>query len=330
MFDVAEQNILTGLDLWAGDRVAADAHRRIGQVLYDALTADSEGAVALRTVRDSAAAQGQAVTYMLRFPPEAIQLMMLPWELLWDAHGPLLLSRGKLAPCLRYLDLDIPLPPSPPAKHALRILALAPHAGIDKRTHAEEQAALRSAWEPLIAASTVALDELSPVTPTILVDRLQDGPPIDVLHFYGHGRYHDGQGALLFDSESGGRQWLSADRLDKLLSGVRLVVLHACRSAMVSEAGLLSGVASALSAAGVPAVVAMQITVRVPAATRFATVLYRSLARGVSLQRAVGQARQALYVEEQDGVSWFVPTLTIRARTTEPLYLVDSSQRGTL
>src|SRR4051812_10418464 len=67
----------------------------------------------------------------------------------------------------------------------------------------------------------------------------------------------------------------------------------------------------------------MQLTVRVAAATRFAGVVYRSLARGVSVQRAVSQARQALFVEESDGASWYVPTLTIRARDTGPLRLVQ-------
>src|SRR4051812_23653321 len=66
----------------------------------------------------------------------------------------------------------------------------------------------------------------------------------------------------------------------------------------------------------------MQLSVRVAAATRFAGVVYKGLARGDSVQRAVSQARQALYVEEGDGASWYVPTLTIRARDTGPLRLV--------
>jgi hypothetical protein len=65
----------------------------------------------------------------------------------------------------------------------------------------------------------------------------------------------------------------------------------------------------------------MQLSVRVDAALRFAEVLYHALAHGEPLQRAVSIARQALYVEEPDGASWYVPTLTINSRETGSFYL---------
>ena len=80
------------------------------------------------------------------------------------------------------------------------------------------------------------------------------------------------------------RTWAAAT----VLGGARLVILHACQSAIVGDAGLLTGVALALIAARIPAVVAMQLTVRVAAATRFADVIHRSLARGDSVQQSVG------------------------------------------
>jgi hypothetical protein len=67
----------------------------------------------------------------------------------------------------------------------------------------------------------------------------------------------------------------------------------------------------------------MQVSCRIDAATRFAGIIYRALARGDSIQRAVDQARQALYVEEIDGASWYVPTLLIRSRAIGPLHLVE-------
>lgn len=99
----------------------------------------------------------------------------------------------------------------------------------------------------------------------------------------------------------------------------QLIMLHACQSAMVSDTGFMTGVASVLSAAEVPAVVAMQLTCRIAAATRFAGVIERALARGDSMQRAIGLTCQALYVEEHDGASWFAPMLVIRARATRSL-----------
>jgi hypothetical protein len=318
-----EQTHLAAQGFWADERVVADIAQQIGQQLYEALVADTEAQVAVRTVRDYATAQGQPVSYVLRFPPQATHLAALPWELVRDQHGAILLSRGQLGSCVRYLDFDQALPPALPPGDKLRILAIAPNAGIPDAVRNEERVARTTAWTQLMQSGIVEMEELNPATPARLVDRIQAGPRVDIVHFYGHGRYTAGAGALLLDEKDGGHCWVGAERLATLLGTARLIMLHACQSAMSSDKGLLTGVAPALSAAGVPAVVAMQLTIRVTAATRFAEVVYRSLAQGSSLQRAVSLARQALFVEESDGASWYVPTVTIRARDMSPLYLVQ-------
>jgi CHAT domain len=324
-FDQAEREQLTRLGLWKDERVAANIDRLVGRVLYDRLLADDEAKIALSGARNAAIANGRTLAYLLRFPPEAIELAALPWELLRDKANPVLLSQGLLSSFVRYLDLDQALPPLLPAGSSLRILAISPNARIPAAVRAEERAARTAAWGALIQAGVVTLEELNPAVPKALVDRIQNGPPVDIIHFYGHGRYKDGEGALLFDTDAGGEDWVSAGRLAAQLGKARLVMLHACQSAMIGAEGLLTGVAPALSAAGVPAVVAMQLTVRIDAATRFAGIAYRALAQGDSVQFAVSQARQALYTEASDGASWYVPTLTIRARDTGPLHLVVRS-----
>jgi len=129
---------------------------------------------------------------------------------------------------------------------------------------------------------------------------------------------------LLLDTDDRERDWTSASTLMALLGGVRLVALFACQGAMVgpSEHALLSGVAPALSAAGAPLVIGMQLTTRVDAAIRASGIIYRALATGQSVQDAVGLARQALFVEEPDRASWYLPALYIRSRETGPVYLL--------
>jgi hypothetical protein len=102
-----------------------------------------------------------------------------------------------------------------------------------------------------------------------------------------------------------------------------LVVIHACQSAMVDEDGaLLTGIAPALSVVA-GAVVAMQLTVRIASATRFAQIFYdQLLGRGRSLQEAVVRGRHVLFTETRDGASWYVPTLYIRSRDQQPVYLL--------
>lgn len=320
-FDQAEQRQLNDFGFCEGNRIVDDIHQRVGCELYNALINDPEGLNALSTVRNHATASNLPIAYVLCFPPSAINLALMPWELLWDEFGAVLLSRGKLASCVRYLDLDVALPPLVSPGKALRILAITPNADMSAGIRQEERQARITAWSDLIEAGIVEMEELSPATVQELVDRIHAGPTPDVIHFYGHGRYRNGQGVLLFDTPGGGKTWKRADQLAALLGEIKLVMLHACQSSMISESGFVTGVAPALCIAGVTAIVAMQLTMRIAAATRFAGVVYRSLARGESLQRAVSLARQALYVEDDDGASWYVPTLTIRTRKIGPLYI---------
>jgi hypothetical protein len=185
----------------------------------------------------------------------------------------------------------------------------------------------------LLDGGYIEVDELEPATPQALVDALQTRPRPDVLHYYGHGRYAAGQGALLLDApDAAGGAWVAADALMALLGGVRMVALFACQGAAVGGApasDVLAGVAPALSAAGVPLVMGMQFAVRVRAATRASGVMYRALVAGWSVQQAVALARQALYVEEPDRASWYVPVLYVRAHEPAAAYLLAPPQRAT-
>lgn len=321
----ADQARLAACGLWdSAGYPRADLSRSVGRALYDALTADPVGARALSTARDHATATGRPLAFALRFPPDAVELAALPWELLWpDELLPLLFSRGAVHDCTRHLDLAQALPAARPRQGPLRILAIAPHAGIDAATRQAERAARMTVWKPLIDQGHVQMDEVSPATRQAVTDAIHNQQP-DVIHYYGHGRYRNGIGELRFDAPGGGPSWTSVDRLMTLFGGTRLLVLHACQGAMVGEAGdagLLTAIAPALSAAGVPLVIGMQLTVRVTAATRASAVIYAALAAGRSVQAAVNRVRQALYIEEDDQSSWYVPVLYIRSRETGSAYL---------
>ncbi|MEI8307318.1 MAG: CHAT domain-containing protein [Chloroflexales bacterium] len=327
-FSPDEQALLNAAGLWGTGRVRADAPWRIGRRLYRALTADAAGAQALGTVRDHAAAVGRPVSLELCFPPDATDLAGLPWELLWDeGPTPVLLGRGATAACVRRLDLAQALPPPRQASGPLRILAVSPRAGVPDEMRQIERAARAAAWEPLIRRGLAHMEELSPVTRKTLADMIAGERPPDIIHYYGHGRYSGGEGALLLDDD-GAAAWTPAAALAPLLAPAGMVVLHACQGAMLGIEGTLSesadmrsAIAPALCAAGVPIVLGMQFTVRAAAASRMAAVIYQALAEGRSVEEAVAFARRALYVEEPDRVSWYVPALYLRARSGGPTYL---------
>ncbi len=326
-FDQGERERLAALGLLGeAGCIAPDAARQMGRRLFAALTDDPAARAALATVRDHAVALGRPLALTLAFPPGAERLAALPWELLWDdGPTPLLLARGMAGSLTRRLDLAQALPPPRRGVGPLRILAVSPQAGIGPELRQVERAARAAALAPLLARGAVVIDELAPADRAGLVRAIEAGGPPDILHFYGHGRLRAGVGELLLD-DPGGAGWLPAAALASLLGGVGLVALYACHGAGLPDlAGpgdpLLGGVAQALTAAGVPAVLGMQLAVRATAATRAAAAVYGALAAGRSLQDGVGVARRALFVEERDGASWFVPALYLRGPAAGPFTL---------
>jgi DNA-binding NtrC family response regulator len=316
-FSVDECIRLEQLELWDGKRIVPDIGRRVGQKLYQAIVADSPAWAKLDAVRKVVTRQQRLLKLILRFPPEATTIAALPWELLWDEQHPLLLSRSRLASCERYLDISHPMPFVPVTGRKLRMLALCPQLGIPEQLHLEEENGRLKAFQNLQDTGRLDVEEMRPVYKTDLTDRFLEGEAIDILHFYGHGLWKNNEAFLQLDDGL-----ISASQLATLVGNTPLVVLHACRSGQVGSDDLFTGIAPMLSAEGVTIVVAMQFTVSVKAANRFATVFYRNLAKGESVQTAVTKARQALYVEHPE--SWYVPVVYIRSHELGQLTLVQS------
>jgi hypothetical protein len=336
-FSPPEQAQLADLGLWdPTGRVRIDAPRMVGRGLFRAITADPSAARALGTARDHAAALDRPLSLHLCFQPAAVQLAALPWELLWDdSPAPLAFSRFSGFYCQRHLDLAQALPPPRPAGDSLRVLVVSPQADIPPELRQVERAARMAALDPLIASGRLHVDEISPATRPALLHYLETMPPPDIVHYYGHGAYTGSSGTLLLDAADGQGAWTGTEAIAALFSQARLVLLHACQGALsLPEAPaqplpLLTGIAPALSAAGVPLVIAMQLSVRTEAATIFSAALYQGLAAGQSVPAAMAAGRRALFVSEDDQLSWFVPVLYVRSRRIEPAYLEQPPEAAT-
>ncbi len=142
----------------------------------------------------------------------------------------------------------------------------------------------------------------------------------DIFHFSGHGQFNerDDLGSLLLIKDKADRKpaFLAASALaDRLAAaGVRLCVLGACESSRVNGRSAWTGVAPALIAAGVPAVLAMQYKVLDDMAILFSQAFYLSLAAGLTIDEAVTAGRLAMLHKSSDkGIEWGVPTLYLRA-----------------
>jgi len=153
-----------------------------------------------------------------------------------------------------------------------------------------------------------------------------------IVHFDGHGGYGPGtssdgfrlesaQGRLLFETETGAADPVSADQLSVLLREYRIpiIVLNACQSAMIDAAALdaFASVAAALQRAGVRSVVAMAYALYVSGARVFLPAFYRRLFEQGSITEAVRAGRQAMlhqqgricYRGEFPLQDWLVPVV---------------------
>lgn len=143
-----------------------------------------------------------------------------------------------------------------------------------------------------------------------------------ILHFMGHGYFDrlEGEGLLGFVEGEDTLAPVTGEMLGRRLSAIpslQLVVLNACST------GALSGrvgqrpyasVASAMLAAGVPAVVAMQFAISDTAAVEFSRAFYESIAERQWLEQAIGRGRTAMLDRARLRPEWATPVLFLRGR----------------
>lgn len=248
---------------------------------------------------------------------DARPLAALPWELLHDPLNHIFYGHGGQHLLVRHPEAPRPIEPlavAPP----LRVLLIPstpkdfPPLNLKAETKALEEALERD--------DRTGVTVLRPPTINGLREILQK-ETFHVLHFMGHGAFsaETGQGWLYFEDGSRKSHPVDGTFFSALLQEfphVRLVVLNACRTAQVAGS---PGVApygtlgTALSLAGVPAVVAMQYSISDSGAILFSKTFYQTLASGAPVDLAVGLARRELYASKYPAIEWAVPVLFLRS-----------------
>ena len=160
-----------------------------------------------------------------------------------------------------------------------------------------------------------------------LEDALRTGA--HMFHFAGHGDFlsemgakvgtQEGKGALVLIGEDGKPELFPVEKLGPNLRGcnIRLAVFGACKTAQRDQYHAWTGVAPALTRAGIPAVVAMQYAIRDGNAVDFGSEFYKTLAAGETIDAAVTSGRLAIYNRSdldsaQYERDWGVPVLYLR------------------
>jgi len=295
--------------------------------------------------RDAYRCAGEDRRVRLRLIIADHAMKQLPWEYLYvdlldgapdSMRG--FLALDKSVSIVRHEPLPFPHPepgpvPGGESEFPVLIVAASPE-GEEKLDLDEEIKAIESAVDRFDLAGVKIIPKvLRGATRPELIEALLGAQSALIFHFAGHGgvgvKRDDfnrgvpkGEGHILLLADHTNRQKdpLSAEDLSRQLNhaGTRLVVLSACHSGTRNAVYPWSGVASALTASGIPAVLAMQFKVGHVEAEAFSRGFYAALALGLTLDEAVWSGRVAMFettsadTDSPINVEWGVPVLYSR------------------
>jgi hypothetical protein len=281
---------------------------------------------------------------------DASDLQALPWERLYHPfRGQRLpLTTSTLTPFSRYTSLEA-AEFAPVTARPLRLLLVLANpvdlpAGLKPVPVEDEVESVREALSVLRCDDQIQVtllpgrSGLKPAVHTALKAegwQIVDGPVSleqlarqlpgqHILHLVGHGYTQPdsdrgpAQTALYLEKDEGTLQIVKAADLVARLAAIgqlpHLVFLMACESAapQTPTAHPFIGLGPQLVQAGVPAVVAMQAQVPIAMSRPFTSEFYRRLVEHGEVDKAMSQARLAVF--RPDRVDWAVPVLFMRLR----------------
>lgn len=250
---------------------------------------------------------------ILKFDEQCIELLILPWEYISEPNHvikriaalyPLIRQIGKPRLFCQIKDR--------PVKIMIAIAEPLEECLFNGRFCHDR---LLELLKPMLHEGLIDLSFLSlPATPDKFASQLIEHQ-YDIVHFIGHGSSL----GLCFEGEKGENRIIKPDQLYTLFANksINLIILTACQTAAFSNDYFLSGSATALIAAGIPAIVAMQFSAQAEPAFRFIDDLYRSLIseRKQTLANAVKESRANRFFAAQtfDAYQWGVPVLYLQA-----------------
>lgn len=257
----------------------------------------------------------------MRLIIELDSLARLPWEFIYREDGGYFFSVNPKTVFSRYLNL--PLPPNRVRRQegALNILVIIANPKdqvVQLNPDEWEQIVAKALSEPLDNME-ISLRTIKHATQeNIAIALLQQKP--DIVQFVGHGIYRDNKGYLaLIDDDTGNTWELDDARFAAMFLGAEdhlgLVSLATCESAKSDSPQGFLGIAPQIVQKGVPAVVAMQYSVRLTTAKTFLKYFYKAIAERKPVDWAVQWARKQVSLKYSLANREFAtPVLYMRAK----------------
>jgi hypothetical protein len=297
----------------------SESLRRVGEELYRALFGGIVGDLFDRSFGIVQADGDSGLRIKIVIDPKnhrASRLQALPWEYLCNPNTRGFLALNRLTPIVRYWEVNRPslIPPQGPI---FRVLLVAPDfPQFPKLDLDKECQAIIAALQPIKGVEVLLLN--SPTLSSLRTMLLRQ--PIHALHFSGTARFDPGkqEGEIFFADEAGDPLGVTGESLAMLLRDInplRLIFINSCDTGRVAGEAARNpfrGVATTLVNEGFPAVIGMQFPISDRAAITFSSSFYERIAAGDSIEEAITEARQNVYMSDAEGFEWSTPVLFSR------------------
>jgi hypothetical protein len=310
-----------------------ELRRQFGGLLFDALFTGGVrdrwiGSIA--RIRSSPTPTGLRLLLRIADIPDA-KLAQLPWELLYDRQANSFLGATATQTVVRLLPMAEPEDFRAPGVLRVLLVIQNPEPGVSDVLRPIPPAEIANLKLHLtnLRSKGVEVTILENQSSAAIQEELQRWD-YHVLHYLGHGS----AGELYLVAEQTAQPFVAIQDVQFAywFSGrksLRLIVLNACSSSQVEDAGLFSGIGPASVSVSVPAVIAMQYdSVYTDTAGLFSARFYAGLAAGLPVDVAVNEARQVLLSKDPAVRDWSTPVLYMGTRSGRILTL-PAAEHGT-
>ncbi|MBW4599876.1 MAG: CHAT domain-containing protein [Calothrix sp. FI2-JRJ7] len=292
-----KNDIDLALELIGSNKTNTNLLKRLGNQLYQVLFPNQINARFHATMA-GAASNNESVRLRLIF--QSPELAALPWEFLYDEGTNAFLANNTQTVLSRYVDVPLLKREIKGASLPLKVLlAISVPSDLAFLDASGEANLIREALKKHIEAGLIELDILQLPTIRNINQKLRE-KPYNVFHFIGHGGFKDNKGYIALVDTNNEAKLLDDEAFANFFLGnnnLGLVILNSCLGATVSSSLAFAGVAPNLVRRGIPAVIAMQYSIRDNTAKIFADEFYRTLALDYPVDTAIQTTRNAISME---------------------------------
>ncbi len=323
-----KKEIGLAMQLIEKDETDKELLQKVGSTLFGALFNNN---ISSNLAAIKAHADENECGVRLRLIFENPEIASIPWEFLYDDSTNTFLANDPKTAISRYINVPLKKQDIKPASLPLRmLLVISSPDGMSHLDSDGEVKLIRQALQDHVSSGQIEIDTITRATITEIDQRLNE-KPYNVLHFIGHGVFENNKGFIVLMDEKGHAALFDEERFANLFlgkKGLGLVILNSCEGAKRSSSKVFAGMAPNLVRRGIPAIIAMQYSIRDSTAKLFADKFYRSLALGKPVDEAVQSTRNLISVQiGLDKRDFATPVLYMRAADGIILDLAKTKER---